>query len=333
MKKPVIFLMFLLGGCLSACQGLSFFADPTPVVVPTRLVLPSDTPTSPPPTVEVHSLPTATFTPSPSPTPTLSPTRTGKYTGRAKGIELNEQTGAVDPGKLKADFGVVYGGEGWDGAAPNYKANIRALYQANIPVIFLWDILLPEDLDASRPERSYPPEAEEPNVSAIIRSVQDKPIDAIIIRFLDKKTPDGRTFTQVWMANYIKWMINAVHNQTGKPVYVMTSRQFIASFDEAPELNYAVSGIESMCSWKPAMPEDVTQPADWNNFPFPEDDYSPEYISENYRLNFINYARLAWSFDGIEGPSTPLWMYSDNAAQLKIDLNYQEHPSSIKTNQ
>ena len=73
------------------------------------------------------------------------------------------------------------------------------------------------------------------------------------------------------------------------------------------------------------MSEDSTQLADWNNFPFPEDDYRPEYISENYDLYFINYARNAWRFDGIEAPSTPLWMYHDTAAQLKADLNYQEH--------
>lgn len=330
MQKRIVFRVIIISLGLAACQANSLLTEPTPIIVPTRLVLPTPTvPTAQParqPTA-AHSLAVVTVYPSPVP-PTLAPspvpTRVGKYTGRAKGIELNEFTGAVDPNKLQADFGVVYGGEGWTSPVPNYKANVTALYQANIPCLLLWDIIIPPDFDASRLDKSFPPEQDEPNVAAIIKAIQNKAIAGIIIRFLDKDMPDGRVFTQTWMANYITWMTRAVHHQTDKPLFVMTSQAFISGFDEATELNSVISNIEGICSWKSATPGQTPQLASWNDFPFPADDYVPEYISGS-SLYFINFARTSWRFEGIDASSTPLWMYKSSAPQLKTDLDYKDH--------
>jgi hypothetical protein len=345
-KKRLVLYTLLIGLGMAACQINSLLPESTPFILPTRLVLPSPTvstyhplpsssqqPSTAPqpgfePTSVQHGLATATLSPSlvfPTIQPSPSATHMGRFSGNAKGIELNESTGKVDPTKLQADFGVVYGGAGWEDITPNYKANILALDQANIPCLFLWDILLPAGFDASRPGKSFPPENEEPNVAAITKSAKGKAIAGIIIRFLDKDTSEHKVFTQGWMANYITWMVAAVYHQTGKPLYVMTSQEFIKSFGDAPDLNQVISTIDGMSSWKSATPGQKPQLASWNAFPIPGDNYVPEYISDNESLYFYNYARTAWKFDGIDASSTPLWMYKSSAAQLKKDLGYKDH--------
>jgi hypothetical protein len=252
-----------------------------------------------------------------------------RYSILARGIELDEDTGKVDPTRLKADFGIVYGGSGGENVSPNMGVNILALSQAHIPCLLLWDILIPQDADASNMDKSFPSENEEPNVVAISRAVKSGPVAGVIIRFLDKKTPDGKVFTQTWMANYINWMVKAVYHQSGRPLFVMTSQAFIDGFGHAPELNNAVSTIDGMCSWKAATPGQTPQPASWNDFPFPPDDYHPEYISNNSSLAFINYSRTSWKFDGIDAKSTPLWIYEGSADQLKKDLGYKENSTNF----
>jgi len=346
-----------MGLGLTACQFKAFAAEETPIVIPTRLVLPTPTtsagaptPSSAPqpsavpqvdagPTAETHSLtatPTTTFTATvrvfPTVDPNLPTARPGKYSRRAKGIELDEFTGKVDPTQLRADFGVIHGGTGWSRPFPNYEANIQALYQANIPILLLWDINLPPGFDASRPDKSFPPENEEPNVAAIIRATRNKAVAGIIISFLNKTTPEGKVFTQGWMANYITWMVKAVAHQTGKPLFVLTSQEFISGFVDAPELDSVIANLDGLCSWKSAAPGQTPQLASWNAFPLPGDDYVPEYLSDNTPLYFINYARTSWKFDGIDAPSTPLWMYQSTAAQLKKDLGYKEHDPGAAVN-
>jgi hypothetical protein len=338
MRKRIILTMLFIGVGLAACQMNPLFPESTPIIIPTRLVLP--TPTGPAgsslpspspqplePTSDPHALATLTVPPSlPSPTPQpVTPTHLGKYSRRARGIELNDTTGKVDPTKLQADFGVVYGGSGWADPFPNYGDNLLALDQANIPCLLLWDILLPPDFDASRPDQSFPPENEEPNVAAIIKATRGKAVAGIIIRFLDKDMPNHKIFTQGWMANYIPWMVKAVHNQTDKPTFVMTSQAFISGFGDAPDLNRVISGLDGISSWKSALPGQTPQSASWNDFPFPGDNYVPEYVSDNGSLDFINFARTAWKFDGIDAPSTPLWLYTGSAAQLKKNLDYKDH--------
>lgn len=248
-------------------------------------------------------------------------TQSGRYAIVAKGIELNESTGNVDPGKLKADFGIVYGGIGGEKTFKNVEANILSLEQANIPCLLLWDIRIPEGAIASNIEKTFPPENEEANVAAILRVTKNLPVNGVIIRFEDKKQPDGKEFTQGWMANYIQWMVSAVYHQTGKPLFVMTSQAFIKSFGEAEELNRVVSGLEGMSSWKAMWTEEETLLADWVHFPIPADDYVPEYISNNPSLSFINYARKAYKFNGIDAASTPLWIYTRPVEQLRKDLD------------
>jgi hypothetical protein len=124
-------------------------------------------------------------------------------------------------------------------------------------------------------------------------------------------------------------MVNAVYHQTHKPLYVMTSQAFIAGFGHAPELNRVVSQTDGMSSYKAAFPEKTTLPAAWTLFPIPADDYVPEYISNNPTLYFINYSRTAWTLDGIEAKSTPLWLYRGTPDQLKKDLGYVNSPAAI----
>ena len=324
MIKRIILCALLIGFGLSACQTNPFSAEDTPIVIPTRLILPSPTSTSEPlpsPSLEPTATVPATQVP-PTPQPSLVKTYVGKYSALAKGIELNESTVKVDPAKLQADFGIVYGGYGEDDAK-NYAAYIHAVNQADIPCLLLWDIIIPAGMDASNMEKTFPPEGEEPNVAAIARVARGQTIAGIIIRFMDKKTPEGKTFTQLWMSNYIAWMVEAVYHQTGKPLFVMTSQAFIDGFGKAPQLNQTISSIDGMSSWKSAMPGQSPQLASWNDFPVPGDDYAPEYISNNPTVSFINYARTAWKFDGINASSTPLWLYKAPASQLRKDLGFK----------
>ena len=341
MKKRILLCALLIGIALSGvgCQADSLFSEPTPITIPTRLILP--TPTSTPQPIlssnqqssqsAPHSQATAAVTATLPTTPQPSPTKkyVGKYSQRAKGIELNDDTENVDPGKLQADFGVIYGGAGGDIPFSNYEANSLALYQANIPCLLLWDILIPSEFDASNPAKSFPPEKEEPNVAAIVRATRGKPVAGIIIRFLNKKTPEGKTFTQGWMANYVDWIVKAVYHQTGKPVYVMSSQAFINGFGAAPDLNRVISNLDGTSSWKSAIPKQAPHLAAWNDFPVPADDYAPEYISGNSSLYFINYSRADWNFDGIDTTSTPLWLYYAPPDQLKKELGYQDHALMI----
>jgi hypothetical protein len=303
-----------------------FSATPHPIVTAYSINAQVPTASTPEfgPTLVEYIPVTITIPPTPT-SLTRVPTRTGKYTGRAKGIELDEKTGAVDQTKLKVDFGIVYGNEGWLDPVPNYRTNALTFYRANIPCLVLWDIQLPPDFDASRPERSFPPEAEEPNVAAIIKATKNKSISGVIARFVDKDMPDGRVFTQVWMAHYVEWMMNAIQHQTKKPTYFMSTRDFINGFGYAPELNWAVSKIENIASFNSAFPGQEPQLASWDDFPFPDDDYVPEYLGDNDGIDFINYSRSAWKFDGIDDKSTPLWIYKGSLEDLKKDLNYVDH--------
>ena len=339
MKKQVILLALFsfLALAAAACQVDSLPFDSTPVDIPTRLILPTRTalppsptasPVQPAPAADQHSLPSATTAPTPAPSP--AKTYVGKYSQLARGIELNESTGNVDPSRLRADFGIVYAGYGSEDAR-NYATHIMALYQANLPCLLLWDILSPPGLNASNPDKTFPPENEDPNVAAIARAANRKTVAGVIIRFVNKKEPNGKTFTQVWMANYIAWAVEAVYHQTGKPLFVMTSQAFIDGFGKAPQLNNVISKIDGMSSWKSATAGQSPQLASWDDFPVPADDYVPEYISDNPTLYFINYARTAWKFDGIDASSTPLWLYKAPAAQLKKDLGYLDHSAATQT--
>ena len=249
-----------------------------------------------------------------------STTTPSRYAVVAKGIELNQNTVKVDPTRLKADFGIIDGGAGWNAPFLNYETNILAFDQAKISWLLLWDILIPPEMDASNLDKSFPPEQEEPNVAAIVKAAKNKSLAGIIIRFQDKKLPDGKEFTQGWMANYISWIVQAVYHQNKKPLYIMTSQAFVNGFGNAPELNQVLSGMDGMCSWKAMRSETSTLPAAWDAFPIPQDDYVPEYISNNKSLYFINYARKAFKLDGIEADSTPLWIYTRPSAQFKKDL-------------
>ena len=253
---------------------------------------------------------------------------------KAHGIELNEFTGKVDITQFKdIAFGIVHGGAGWSAPFDNLKDNVQYLYNANLPCILLWDILIPGDYNASDLAKTFPPQADDPNVLGIKRALSNKAIAGVIIRFLDKDTPEGIVFVQGWMANLIKYMVDAVFKQTGNLLYVMTSQGFIDSFGTAqacPQLNQEVSGIDGMCSWKSAFPGQSTQTASWDNLPIPADTYSPEYISNNTKLYFINYARTAWRLPGIMDTAgnvaaTPLWQYKGTPAELKADLGYKDH--------
>jgi hypothetical protein len=237
---------------------------------------------------------------------------------------LNEDSTVTDQTQIKADFAVLHGGAGWGDTVPNFEKNILALYQQNIPAVLQWEIVLP-DIDAGDPNKTFPPEAEEPNVAAIYKATHNKAIAGIIIRFLDKTTPQGTTFTQVWMRNYIAWVIGAVYHVCQKPLYIMTSEAFVASFGDAPELNQMLSGADGMCSWKSAFPGQETELASWDALPIPPDSYVPEWISDNKTLYFVNYARTAWRLIGIDG-DVPLWEYRlGDGTQIKKDLGYVDH--------
>ena len=253
----------------------------------------------------------------------------------AHGIELDENTGKVDITQLEnISFGIVYGGSGWSAPAGNLKDNVQYLYNANLPCILLWDIIIPPEYNASDISKTFPPENEDPNIVGIKRALANKTIHGVMIRFLDKDLPDKKVFTQGWMANLITYLVGGVYKQTGRLLYVMTSQAFIDSFgtpQACPQLNQVISGVDGMCSWKSAFPGQAPQEASWKSLPIPPDGYAPEFISNNKTLYFINYARTAFCLPGILDKTgnmaqTPLWQYKDTAEKLKEDLGYKDHP-------
>ena len=257
------------------------------------------------------------------------------YSNSAIGLYLND-TMVVDASKVKNVSFIIADGGTENIQSTKFPMWVQLAYDLDIPIIMRFQPTGDggNEYNMGDFEKGFADPVTDLQMVAMKRSLSSRVVAGILLDVTDNTINNGVNPNAIIpegnYANLIRWFYDNVWNQFKKPVYVFMSQSVIDSSygSNYPKLMQYTSTDIGMSSWKSATPTNtITVQASWDAIPYPDDNYSPQYIANNGKIYFARFANSKYTFDGITDASgkpipVPLYKYISSKEGLYKDLNF-----------